>query len=166
MGANFVRCSSKISDPTYTILPYLNGNQSSPYLYVNYGKQRISNIPESCSFIGSCVDVYCLPRKRARTSAPFAFSESEFECDNQPSIGVLPEECLFEIFSRLPSGKERSSATCVSKRWLMLLNSIRKAEFCKTKSIGSANLEKGAVASVSNDIKMTCVKDGDWYLTR
>ncbi|KAL5769737.1 hypothetical protein ACOSP7_013891 [Xanthoceras sorbifolium] len=44
---------------------------------------------------GSCVDVYCPPRKRAHTSAQFAFSESEFECDNQPSIGVLPEECFF-----------------------------------------------------------------------
>ncbi|KAL5793272.1 hypothetical protein ACOSP7_001866 [Xanthoceras sorbifolium] len=94
----------------------------------------------------SCVDVYCPPHKRARTSAPFAFNESEFECDNQISIGVLPEECLFKIFSRLLNGKEKSSAACVSKRWLMLLSSIRKAEFCKTKSIGSANLEKGVVA--------------------
>ncbi|KAK1583754.1 hypothetical protein Q3G72_026611 [Acer saccharum] len=48
--ANFVRCSSNISDPTYTSLPCLNiGNQ--PYVYVSYGDNNsIYHIPESCSF--------------------------------------------------------------------------------------------------------------------
>ncbi|KAK1581909.1 hypothetical protein Q3G72_010122 [Acer saccharum] len=50
-NANFVRCSSNISDPTYRRLPCLNnGNQS--YVYVNYdGYQTYGLPPESCSFI-------------------------------------------------------------------------------------------------------------------
>ncbi|KAK2645929.1 hypothetical protein Ddye_021124 [Dipteronia dyeriana] len=116
---------------------------------------------------GSYVDVYSPPRKRARTSAPFALSESEFELQNQPSIEVLPEECLFEIFKRIPCGKERSSVACVSKSWLMLLSSIRKAEICKSKSNGSENLNKGAVAKVSDVVEMkTCDENVDGYLTR
>ncbi|KAL5830498.1 hypothetical protein ACOSQ3_019966 [Xanthoceras sorbifolium] len=47
--ANFVRCSSKISDPTCKRLPCLDGNQS--YVYVKYGGYLIYSIPESCSFI-------------------------------------------------------------------------------------------------------------------
>ncbi|KAK2639475.1 hypothetical protein Ddye_027270 [Dipteronia dyeriana] len=48
--ADFVRCSSNISDPTYRSLPCLNtGNQS--YVYVSYGgNNSINDIPESCSF--------------------------------------------------------------------------------------------------------------------
>ncbi|KAI9185381.1 hypothetical protein LWI28_006655 [Acer negundo] len=49
--ANFVRCSSKILDPTYRKLPCLNiGNQS--YVYVIYpGIFMVSDLLESCSFI-------------------------------------------------------------------------------------------------------------------
>ncbi|KAL5830510.1 hypothetical protein ACOSQ3_019978 [Xanthoceras sorbifolium] len=47
--ANFVRCPSKISDPTCKRLPCLDGNQS--YVYVKYGGYLINDIPESCSFI-------------------------------------------------------------------------------------------------------------------
>ncbi|KAI9186669.1 hypothetical protein LWI28_019687 [Acer negundo] len=48
--ANFVRCYSNISVPTYRSLPCLNiGNQ--PYFYVSYGdNNQIYDIPESCSF--------------------------------------------------------------------------------------------------------------------
>ncbi|KAL5828162.1 hypothetical protein ACOSQ4_019959 [Xanthoceras sorbifolium] len=47
--ANFVRCSSKISDPTCRRLPCLDGNQS--YVYVKYGGYYIDDLPMSCSFI-------------------------------------------------------------------------------------------------------------------
>lgn len=78
--------------------------------------------------IVSHVDLYCPPSKRARISAPFIFGGNEVEQDKKPSIDGLPDECLFEIFRRLDGGKERSSCACVSKHWLMLLSSIRKAE--------------------------------------
>ena len=68
--------------------------------------------------ISSQLDVYCPPRKRARFSAPFLFGETEFEQNKKPSIDVLPDECLFEIFKRLPRGKERSSCAYVSKHCL------------------------------------------------
>ncbi|GAV82507.1 F-box-like domain-containing protein/LRR_6 domain-containing protein [Cephalotus follicularis] len=111
-----------------------------------------------CS-IGSNVDVYCSPRKRARISAPFLFSGIKFEQNNQPTIEVLPNECLIEIFKRLPEGKERSACACVSKQWLMQLTTIRKAEFCKETTI-----------SLSDDVEMVlCDEAGmesDGYLTR
>lgn len=112
--------------------------------------------------IGSHVDVYCPPRKRPRISAPFACSGNQ---ENQTSIEILPDECLFEIFRRLPGGKERSSTACVSKKWLSLLTSIRKAEICKRDE--SEKLDKNVVASVSDDVEMTsCDEDADGYLTR
>ncbi|KAK8644850.1 hypothetical protein V6N13_118714 [Hibiscus sabdariffa] len=85
-----------------------------------------------CS-ISSQVDVYFPPRKRARISAPFIFGETE---DEQPSIHVLPDECLVEIFKRIPGVRERSSCACVSKHWFMLLTSIHKGEYGSSKVLG------------------------------
>ncbi|XP_044471534.1 EIN3-binding F-box protein 1-like [Mangifera indica] len=121
-----------------------------------------------CLFsIGSYVDAYCPPRKRSRISAQFGFSESLFELENQPSLDVLPDECLFEIFRRLPGGKERSSAACVSKRWLMLLSSIRKADICQSKNNDLMLQDKEGAASVSNDVEMTpSNEEDDGFLSR
>ncbi|XP_057799936.1 EIN3-binding F-box protein 1-like [Salvia miltiorrhiza] len=77
--------------------------------------------------LGSHVDVYFPPRKRSRISAPFVVTEDPKEL---PSIEVLPDECLFEIFRRLGGGEERSACASVSKRWLMLLSSISADEIC------------------------------------
>ncbi|KAL3838592.1 hypothetical protein ACJIZ3_023183 [Penstemon smallii] len=81
--------------------------------------------------LGSHVGVYFPLRKRSRISAPYVVSG---EPKKQPSIEVLPDECLFEIFRRLPGGQERSISACVSKRWLMLLSCIRKEEICTAKT--------------------------------
>ncbi|KAM0969385.1 hypothetical protein COP2_018028 [Malus domestica] len=81
--------------------------------------------------MGSHVDVYCPPSKRARISSQYASGRSDFEQIKNPSINVLPDECLFEIFRRLKGGKERSSCASVSKKWLMLISSIRKVDLCK-----------------------------------
>lgn len=118
--------------------------------------------------IGSHMDLYSPPCKRARISSPFIFGSSELEQNKQPSIDVLPDECLFEIFRRIPGGKERSSCACVSKRWLMLLSSIKRSEICKSKSSGADN---EITVSVSNDVEMvSCDENGeiesDGYLTR
>ncbi|OMO57778.1 hypothetical protein COLO4_35110 [Corchorus olitorius] len=112
-----------------------------------------------CS-ISSQVDVYCPPRKRARITAPFLFGETDFEQNKQPSIDVLPDECLFEIFKRLPGGRERSSCACVSKQWLMLLTSIRRGEFESSKVV------KESSDSVSDDVEMISSDEDDGYLTR
>ncbi|KAL1532645.1 Transcription factor COE2 [Salvia divinorum] len=78
--------------------------------------------------LGSHVDVYFPPSKRSRVTAPFVVYPKE-----QPSIEVLPDECLFEIFRRL-GGKERSVCASVSKCWLMLLSSICVDEICSSVS--------------------------------
>lgn len=109
--------------------------------------------------IGSHVDVYRPPCKRARISAPFVFGGNEFEEDKKPSIDVLPEECLFEIFRRVPEGKERSSCACVSKRWLMLLSSIRKADDIHKEVPVSDNVDM-VTGNEDQDL------ESDGYLTR
>lgn len=107
--------------------------------------------------ISSNVDVYCSPTKRARISAPFTFGAVEHKQDHKPSVEILPDECLFEIFRRLPSGKERSSCACVSKRWLMLMSTISKSEIERTNS----SVEE-SVSSDENDEDV----EGDGYLSR
>ncbi|KAB2598952.1 EIN3-binding F-box protein 1-like [Pyrus ussuriensis x Pyrus communis] len=110
--------------------------------------------------MGAHVDVYCPPSKRARISSQFASGGSDFEQVKKPSIDVLPDECLFEIFRRLNGGKERSSCASVSKKWLMLLSSIRKVDPCKN-----------PVADNSDDTEMTNgdedrEQENDGFLTR
>lgn len=117
---------------------------------------------------GSHVEIYCPPRKRSRISGPCIVG-SIFE-DKRPSIDVLPDECLFEIFRRLPGGRERSSAACVSKRWLTVLSSVRSSEFYRSKtnhgqqdlmSIDNTVTNKEQI-STDEDMELEC----DGYLTR
>ncbi|CAI9780424.1 unnamed protein product [Fraxinus pennsylvanica] len=113
-------------------------------------------------------DGYHPSRKRHRISASLVVKSSIFEAKKN-SIEILPDECLFEILRRLP-GRERSATACVSKRWLMLLSSIRSSEFYGSKA------PRGKVDPISNnqvsnntelssedqDLEVEC----DGYLTR
>ncbi|KAL6974201.1 hypothetical protein U1Q18_028382 [Sarracenia purpurea var. burkii] len=122
-----------------------------------------------CSF-GSHLDVYCPPTKRARICSPFASSVDIFEEESTPSIQVLPDECLFEIFRRLLGGQSRSASACVSKRWLMLLSSIRNSEICRSK-IAQEQPAAIEVNESSNVVDMKNVDEdpgleSDGYLTR
>lgn len=89
----------------------------------------LPNPKDSSLFLppAALVDFYLLPRKRSRVSSPYVVSR---ESKQRPSIEVLPDECLFEVLRRLPGGNERSACACVSKRWLMLLSSIKRDEIC------------------------------------
>lgn len=106
---------------------------------VNYnGDAELCAAGSGCSMdsgllfsICSHADVYCPPRKRTRISCPIVVV---VEQERKTSIETLPDECLFEIFRRLPEGQDRSEAACVSKRWLMILSSVRKSEIVATKS--------------------------------
>ncbi|CAI9759577.1 unnamed protein product [Fraxinus pennsylvanica] len=91
--------------------------------------------------LGHHVDMYFPPRKRSRVSAPFVVCWEQ-KRKQKSSIEVLPDECLFEVFRRLPGGQERSACACVSKRWLMLLSSIRRDELCTVKITQSVEPEK------------------------
>ncbi|KAL9224454.1 hypothetical protein vseg_000483 [Gypsophila vaccaria] len=85
------------------------------------------------------VGVYVPPCKGQCIGAPFMSRGSVSEQIRKPSIDVLPEECLFEIFRRLP-GQERSMCALVSKHWLTLLCSIRRAEMHMT-SLGKDDVD-------------------------
>ncbi|KAG5035145.1 hypothetical protein AAZX31_04G134300 [Glycine max] len=116
-----------------------------------------------CTY-GSIVDeYYYTPSKRARINALDAFEFLGREQDQKPTIDVLPDECLFEVFRWLSSGKERSSCAYVSKRWLMLMSSICKAEIHKSDKMieGSAS---GYVEMASVDEDQGIEDNG--YLTR
>uniref|UniRef100_A0A2P2JKB4 EIN3-binding F-box protein 1-like n=1 Tax=Rhizophora mucronata TaxID=61149 RepID=A0A2P2JKB4_RHIMU len=116
----------------------------------------------------SHMDAYGPPCKRARISTSFLFGSSESEQEKQPSIDVLPDECLFEILRRVPGGKERSSCACVSMRWLMLLSSIRRAEECNSQTVA----RDGGMTypARNNDETVSCDENDDVesndYLTR
>ncbi|XP_027331235.1 EIN3-binding F-box protein 1 isoform X2 [Abrus precatorius] len=117
--------------------------------------------PKEASFflpLGHQVDVYFPPRKRSRVSAPYVFSGEWFEQKQKTSIEALPDECIFEIFRRLPAGEERSACACVSKRWLMLLSSISKNEICSNKSTGLQTKSK----EEEDDVEF----GGEGYLSR
>lgn len=124
--------------------------------------------------IGSCMDVYCPPRKRSRITAPYILRENNLDLEKRPSLDVLPDECLFEILRRLPGGQERSACARVSKRWLMLLSSIRPTEICPRKISQSLNdsskLHKESTVASPDDIEMVSAEDqelgSDGYLTR
>ncbi|KAA8521570.1 hypothetical protein F0562_012243 [Nyssa sinensis] len=126
------------------------------------GKSIYPNPKKSNLFLslGRHVDVYFPPRKRSRISAPFIFSGEGFEQKKQASIEVLPDECLFEVFRRLPAGEERSACACVSKRWLMLLSSIRRDEICTSKTTQSLKHEERFVSSNADD-SAECYKNGE-----
>ncbi|KAL4339725.1 hypothetical protein GQ457_08G004160 [Hibiscus cannabinus] len=112
------------------------------------------NPKESSLFfsLGHHVDVYFPHQKRSRISAPIVLSGERFE-RKRPSIEILPDECLFEIFRRLPGGQERSSCACVSKRWLTLVSNICKDEI---------NYNKDGVVSEVEDQDV----EGEGYLSR
>lgn len=104
------------------------------------------------------MDVYYPLRKRSRVSAPFVPSGELFK-KKEASIEVLPDECLFEIFRRLPDRETRSLCACVSKRWLMLLSSISGDEFYSA----SKNLKPKNVVTENEADSQT---ENDGFLSR
>ncbi|GMI89226.1 EIN3-binding F box protein 1 [Hibiscus trionum] len=129
------------------------------YFGASFNRKSSTDFGRLCS-ISSQADVYCPPRKRARISASFLFGETDFEQNKQPSINDLPDECIFEIFKRLPGARERSSCACVSRQWLMLLTGIRKGEYESSKAVNE-NID-----SISDDIETIPSLEDDGYLTR
>lgn len=122
-----------------------------------HGASIYSNPKEAGLFLslGDHVDVY-FPRKRARINAPFVVNGLSLEQKRQVSIDVLPDECLFEVFRRLPGDQVRGACACVSKRWLMLLSSIPKEELCGN------NGSDGQVNPQADDSQI----ESDGFLTR
>ncbi|CAK9159411.1 unnamed protein product, partial [Ilex paraguariensis] len=108
--------------------------------------------------IGSHTNVYCPPRKRSRISGPFVFGGHMFEEEKKSSIETLPNECLYEIFRRLPGGRARSASACVSKRWLMLLSSVRNFEICRSKSTHEGS-DADTIDESFNDIKFVSAEE-------
>lgn len=107
------------------------------------------------------MDVYFPPRKRSRISAPIVFTE-KFERKKEVSIEVLPDECLFEIFRRLPAGQERSACACVSKHWLTLLSNICRDEFSSNSNIENLKPEEKVSENKAEDQEI----ESDGYLSR
>lgn len=116
------------------------------------------DLSPSCS-----LDVFYPPRKWARVlCSQYAGTKCEHEPYQRPSIEVLPDECLLEILRRIPGGRDRSSCASVSKHWLFLLATMRKAEILKVKiqAVNEAEDPKDEMKDSSFSI------DEDGYLVR
>ncbi|KAM7264891.1 hypothetical protein ACFE04_002574 [Oxalis oulophora] len=104
------------------------------------------------------VDAAYPSHKRARTVSRFV---QEF--DKKPSINVLPDECLFEIFRHVSGGAERSACAAVSKHWLTLMGSIRKSEFYDTEMSSSddeeddGHLTRCLEGKKANDMRLAAI---------
>ncbi|CAO2841327.1 unnamed protein product [Amaranthus hypochondriacus] len=106
------------------------------------------------------------PSKRARIDAPFVLWGHESKQQKSSSLDVLPQECLFEIFRRLP-GQARSNSACVSKQWLSLLSSIRRAEMCDKDALAVSEgeevdgyLSRTVEGKKANDIRLAAIAVG------
>ncbi|KAF3680088.1 putative protein FAR-RED IMPAIRED RESPONSE 1-like isoform X1 [Capsicum annuum] len=134
--------------------------------------------PKKSSLVSSLEqneDVHFPSRKRICVPASFVASSESFEQKNLPAIEVLPDECLFEVFRRLPSGQERSSCACVSKRWLTVLSSIPRDETFASKPNLPSKAEEGSIQNKigeiaqSNGVEAEAEArdiEGEGYLTR
>lgn len=134
-----------------------------------YSGRSVYSDPSLMLSLGSLTDVFCTPRKRPRLNGPYMVETCISDGDNKPSIETLPDQCLFEIFTRM-SARERSASACVSKRWLMLLGSVRNSEFCRSKS-PQGQLAAKPAGENSNDVEMISADEDleiecDGYLTR
>ncbi|KAG5600269.1 hypothetical protein H5410_031639 [Solanum commersonii] len=97
------------------------------------------------------------PRKRICVTTAY----KNFEQRNHPSIKILLDKCLFEVFKRLPSGQERSVCACVSKRWLTLLSSIHKDEIAEFNGIeGEGSLFRSLVGREATDVRLAAIAVG------
>ncbi|KAK4757000.1 hypothetical protein SAY87_007127 [Trapa incisa] len=91
------------------------------------------------------MDAYYPPPKRARVlcSPHDAEVKDDHGPHRRPSIDVLPDECLFEIFRRVYGGRDRMSSASVCKRWLFLLGSMRRSEILNTEDEMEISLASG-----------------------
>lgn len=134
-----------------------------------HGGSMYSNLMDTSLLLslGSHVDVYYPPLKRSRVTAPFVFA-ANFLQPKKPSLDILPDECLFEIFRRLPSGQERSACSTVSKRWLMLLSGICRAEVSSNTPVsvdaddveGDGHLTRCLEGKKATDIRLAAMAVG------
>ncbi|CAN7018019.1 hypothetical protein Bca4012_033208 [Brassica carinata] len=127
--------------------------------------RRGSNPKEANIFLslGSLVDCYYPPCKRSRVvAAPSLFSA--FEEEKPVSIDVLPDECLFEIFRRLPGPQERTACAFVSKHWLTLVTSIRQSELDvvdhKTEDDSEGCLSRSLDGKKATDVRLAAIAVG------
>ncbi|KAI3827357.1 hypothetical protein L1987_01430 [Smallanthus sonchifolius] len=96
-------------------------------------------------------DLYNRPYKRMRINDPYSLFSNK---DKNPSIEILPDECLYEIFRRLSGSQTRSISACVSKHWLMVMSNVRNSEL-------ESNKVKVNNKSLDGD-----EQENDGYLTR
>ncbi|KAK4717990.1 hypothetical protein R3W88_016328 [Solanum pinnatisectum] len=88
-------------------------------------------------------------------------ASQNFEQRNHPTIEILLNECLFEVFKHLPSVQERSACACVSKRYLMLLSNIRKDEIAESNGIeGEGYLVKSLFGREPTYFRLTAIVVG------
>eukprot|EP01018_Ginkgo_biloba_P010679 Gb_38831 [translate_table: standard] len=94
------------------------------------GGPMCSNHVDSSFFLSLAprMEMLCPPCKRPRGNVTVSLREAKLKQEKKDFTGMLPDECLYEIFRYLPAARDRSVCACVSKRWLMLQSSMRRSE--------------------------------------
>ncbi|XP_057833414.2 EIN3-binding F-box protein 2 [Cryptomeria japonica] len=135
------------------------------------GRKRSSYMDSSSILsLAPCMERLSRPCKRPYGYVTKLHRETKLKQDDRDLIGMLPDECLYEIFRCLPAARDRSACACVSKRWLMLQSSLQRNEIkrskTKTKNPGEmtagnrseSNLSDhaGSVRSSENSFEESC----------
>ncbi|WMV33730.1 hypothetical protein MTR67_027115 [Solanum verrucosum] len=140
----------KIGDNAYNIDLPKNG----VFFKASYPSSRQSSLLLSR---GQNRNVNFSPRKRICVTT----TSENFKQRNHPSIEILLDTCLFEVFKCLPSGQETSVCACVSKRWLTLLSSIHKDEIAEFNGIeGEGSLFRSLVGREATYVRLAAIVVG------
>lgn len=99
------------------------------------------------------------PRKKSRVDTSVSLGERNLKKETKDLFGILPDECLIEIFRRLPGSRDRSVCAGVSRRWLMLQSSMHRSEFKNTSKTSSKVLGESPHGHSNNMAKVTEVAD-------
>ncbi|KAI3979291.1 hypothetical protein MKX01_007767 [Papaver californicum] len=124
------------------------------------GASYANLISANISSLSPWMDPKYSPLKRNRINTPFVFSAKEFvQKKKKTSIKVLPDES---------GGKEKSSCALVSKKWLMLLSSIRSKEFIEvvpgekaSEEVDEGHLTRCLKWKKATDIRLAAIAVGN-----
>lgn len=120
------------------------------------GRQKGSRKVDRSAFLPAapCIGAVC-PRKKSRVDASQSLGEPILNRDSKDLFGILPDECLFEIFRCLPGPRERSFCAGVSKRWLTLQSSMHRGEFKNTSKYFSKDFGESTHGPSNNAAQLT-----------
>lgn len=76
-------------------------------------------------------------------------------------IDILPDECLLQVFSFLPSPRDRCSCAAVSKKWLFLQLHMRFSDFHHdVNQVECSEVSRSLEGEMANDVRLAAMVVG------